>query len=219
MLILAYLRLFLDMVFKLCILALVEKPLENGLLNLLVILLLKELIVEKLHRAEHKKFSTTLTRIESTDGPVGWETDRTTWENRHGGTVHIKRRSIRIDKLKATVLIALYEVIRISSEFFCIFTSLLSGLFGLAFGDTHEVLIKNAVTNEALFRVQVLVEVLPDNWVTIDTDTDLLQEGINIGVDSAFTSLLHNYERAASALNVVPDVLQLMAREGQARPT
>ena len=49
MYLLAYFRLFLDMVFKLCILALVEKPLENGLLNLLVIFLLKEVIVEKLH--------------------------------------------------------------------------------------------------------------------------------------------------------------------------
>ena len=75
MLVLADLRLFLDMVLKLCIIVLIEEPLEDCLLNLLVILFLKELIVEKLHRAEHKKFSTTLTRIESTDGPVSWETD------------------------------------------------------------------------------------------------------------------------------------------------
>ena len=107
MLILAYLRLFLDMVFKLCILALVEKPFENGLLNLLVIFLLKELIVEKLHGSEHKEFSTTLTCIESTDRSVCWETDWTTRENRYGGAVHIQRCSIRIDKLKATILISL----------------------------------------------------------------------------------------------------------------
>ena len=78
MLILANLRLFLDMVFKLCILALIEKPLEYCLLNLLVIFFLKELIVEKLHGSEHEEFTTTLTRIESTDGSVCWETDRTT---------------------------------------------------------------------------------------------------------------------------------------------
>ena len=78
MYLLAYLRLFLDMVFKLCILALVEKPLENGLLNLLVIFLLKEVIVEKLHGCEHKEFSTTLACIESTDRSVCWETDWTT---------------------------------------------------------------------------------------------------------------------------------------------
>ena len=78
MLILADLRLFLDMVFKLCISALVEKPLEYCLLNLLVIFFLKELIVEKLHGSEHEEFTTTLTCIESTDGSVCWETDRTT---------------------------------------------------------------------------------------------------------------------------------------------
>ena len=219
MLILAYVRLFLDMIFKLCILALVQKPFENCFLNLLVIFFLKELIVEKLHRSEHKEFSTSLTCIESTDRSVCWETDWTTWENGYRGAEYIQSCSVRIDKPKSTILISLYKIFMISSNLSSVFTSLLSGLLRLAFSDTYQVLIQNTVSNEALLWVQVLVEMFSDNWVVINTYTNLFKEGINVSIKSAFASFLHNYQGAAPTLDVVLDVLQLMACERLARPS
>jgi hypothetical protein len=48
-LILANLRLVLDMILEFRIVVSTEQPPEDGLLNLLVVFLLKEVIVEKLH--------------------------------------------------------------------------------------------------------------------------------------------------------------------------
>jgi len=62
--------------------------------------------------------------------------------------------------------------------------------------------------------VQVLVKVLPDDGISVHTNTNLFQEGVDVGVKFAFTSLLHDYHGTASALNVVLDVLKLVASEG-----
>lgn len=49
MLVFADLRLLFDVGLELRIVVLVQQPLEDSLLNFLVILLLKEIVVEKLH--------------------------------------------------------------------------------------------------------------------------------------------------------------------------
>ena len=98
MLILADLGLFPYMVFELSVIVLTEKPLEDGLLDFLVVLFLKKLIVEKLHRCHDEELTTSLARIESTNGPVGWERDRTRGHNRHSWSVHIQSCSIGINE-------------------------------------------------------------------------------------------------------------------------
>ena len=47
--VIANLRLFLDVLFKFSIAVSAQKPLEDGLLHLLVVLLLEEVVMEKLN--------------------------------------------------------------------------------------------------------------------------------------------------------------------------
>ena len=61
--------------------------------------------------------------------------------------------------------------------------------------------------------MQVLVKVLPDDRVRIHTNAHLLQESINVGVQSLLASFLHDDQGVASVLDVVSNVLKLVARE------
>jgi hypothetical protein len=84
----------------------VKKPSEYCFLNLLVILFLEELILEKLHRAQNEKLAIFRTDIKCTNWAVGWKADRTTRKNRLGGLTHINSTSVRIDELKTSILIS-----------------------------------------------------------------------------------------------------------------
>ena len=67
--------------------------------------------------------------------------------------------------------------------------------------------------------MQVLVEVLANDGVAVDAYAHLLQESINISVYARLPTLLHDNHGIASIFDVVPDVLQLVAREGHTRTT
>ena len=61
--------------------------------------------------------------------------------------------------------------------------------------------------------MQVLIEVFPDDRVTIHTDSNLFKEGIDVRVKTGLAALLHDNQCIASTFNIVSDVLQLMASE------
>ena len=86
------------MVFEFSVIVLTEKPPEDSLLDFLVVLFLKKLIVEKLHRCHDEELTTSLARIESTNGPVGWERDGTRRHYGYGWFVHIQSCSIGINE-------------------------------------------------------------------------------------------------------------------------
>ena len=86
------------MVFELSVIVLIEKPLEDGLLDFLVVLFLKKLIVEKLHRCHDEELTAPLARIEGTDGPVSRERNGTRGHNGHGWSIHIQSGSIGINE-------------------------------------------------------------------------------------------------------------------------
>ena len=77
------------MVFELSVIVLTEKPLEDGLLDFLVVLFLKKLIVEKLHGSHDEELTTSLACVESANGPISGETDRTRGQNGYGWSIHI----------------------------------------------------------------------------------------------------------------------------------
>ena len=62
--------------------------------------------------------------------------------------------------------------------------------------------------------MEVLVEVLPDDRVAVDADADLLQESVDVSVETRLSTFLHDDESASSVLNVVFDVLKLSTSEG-----
>ena len=206
-------RLLLDVVLKLCIVVTTEKPSEDSLLDLLVVLLLEEFVMEKLHGAHDEKLAFLLTRIESSDRPVGGETDGTTGQNGHRWLVHVQSGSIWVDKLKSTVFVPLDQIVLVDCVALGILASLLVGLLGLSLGYADQILVEDSIADEALLGMQILVEVLPNDRVVVDADAYLLEESIDVRVQSRLTSLLHDDERIASILNVVPDVLKLMASE------
>ena len=200
MLVLANLGLLLNMVFKFRIAVLVEQPLEDGFLDLLVIFLLKKVIVEKFHGADDEHFPALLTRVEGTDWPIGWERNGTTRQDRHSRSADIKSRTVRIDEFKTAILISLNHFIFILVSL-CILASLLLGLLSSAISDAHKLLIKYTVADEGLLGVKVLVKVLPYDGIAINADTDLLEQGVNVGIKSTFTAFLHDDECGTTILN------------------
>jgi hypothetical protein len=57
---------------------LVQQPLENCFLDLLIVLILKEFVGEEAHRADNEQFSTVLSFVESADWLVRREADWST---------------------------------------------------------------------------------------------------------------------------------------------
>ena len=90
-------------------------------------------------------------------------------------------------------------------------------LLGLTFGDSDQLFVEHSVSNECLLRVQILVEVLTNDGVGVHTDSNLLEERVDVRIDSRLTTFLHDDEGTAAALNVVANVLKLVAREWQSR--
>lgn len=163
MLVFADFWLLFDVTLELCIVVLMQEPLEDGLLNFLVIFLLKELVVEKLHRAQNEDSSAVLTHIEGADRPIRRETDWSARQNRHCRPVYVQRRAVRIHELQPAVLVTLNKVVLINRVALRILSCLLISGFGFSLGNSYQFLIKNSIADEGLFGMQVLIEVFPDD--------------------------------------------------------
>ena len=131
----ADLGLFADMRLKFRVVVAPEEPLEDGLLNLLVVLLLEEVVVEKLHGGEHEELAALGADIEGANGTICRETDWSTRHNGHRWFVHIQGRSVRIDELESAILVALDELVLIDGVALGIFALLGVAGLGLALSD------------------------------------------------------------------------------------
>ena len=109
--------------------------------------------MEKLHRAQDEDSSAVLTHIKGADRSIRWETDWTTRQNWHCRSVHIQRRSVRVHKLQASVLITLNKVILINRVALCILSCLLISGLGFSFGYSYQFFIKDSIANESFFRM------------------------------------------------------------------
>ena len=69
---------------------LMEQPAEYSLLDFLVILFLKEFVLEKVHGPEHKKLAIFWTRIKRTDGAVRGKRDGPAAHDRLSRLPHIQ---------------------------------------------------------------------------------------------------------------------------------
>jgi len=65
--------------------------------------------------------------------------------------------------------------------------------------------------------MKVFKEALPDHRVSVDTDTDLFEHGIDVGRELVLPAFSHYYHNTTSVLNVHTDVLQLLSCERHLR--
>ena len=137
------------MVFEFSVIVLTEKPLEDGLLDFLVVLFLKKLIVEKLHGSHDEELTTSLACVESANGPISGETDRTRGQNGYGWSIHIQSCSIGINEFQAAVFIALNQIIIVASVTLSVLSSFLTSLLCLSFGNSYKLLVENTIADEA----------------------------------------------------------------------
>ena len=203
---------FFDVSFKLSSVH-VKKPSENGFLDLLVIFLLEELILEKLHRAENEKLAIFRTDIKCTNWAVRRKADRTTRKNRLSGFSHINCASVRIDELQTSVLISVRQFVSVVLVALSIFTLLLLLTLGFSIRHSHQLFVQDSVPNKCFLGVEVLIETLPNNRVSVDADSNLFEHGVNIGGKFVFSAFCHNDEDTASILNVEADVLEFLGSE------
>ena len=80
-----------------------------------------------------------------------------------------------------------------------------------------ELFIETAVANESLFGMQILMESLSYNRVTVDTDSYLLKHCIDVGVGLLLPSLRHYYHTPTSIFDVPPNILKLLGIKWQTR--
>ena len=73
-----------------------------------------------------------------------------------------------------------------------------------------ELFIETSIANKSLFGMQILMESLSNNRVTIDTDSYLLKHCIDVGVGLLFPSLRHYYHTPTSIFDVPPNILYLL---------
>ena len=72
-----------------------------------------------------------------------------------------------------------------------------------------------AISNERFLGVQVFVESLAHDTVRVDGDADLLEHGINIGVQLVLATLSHENHTSTAFFDVATDILQLLSCERQ----
>ena len=187
-------------------------------MNLLVIFLFKKLVAKELHGTNNEELSTSWTDIECSHRSVGWETDWTTGEKRLTWSSHVDSCSIRIDKLYSSILISLCHIVfRVS-----ILTRVLSWLILILFlfitlSSLGELVIETSVANKSLFGMQILMESLSDNRVTIDKNSYLLKHCIDVGVCLLLSALRHYYHTPTSFFDVPPNILYLLRIKWQSR--
>ena len=65
--------------------------------------------------------------------------------------------------------------------------------------------------------MKILEEALPDHRVSVDTDADLFEHGIDVGRELVLPAFSHYYHNTTSILDVHTDVLQLLSCERHLR--
>lgn len=150
--------------------------------------------MEETNGAKHEKFATFLRLVESADGSVGRERDRAGREDGHCGLPDVQSRTVGVHKFEAAIFVALSRFILGVTVALRVLALLASLLLGLTLGHTDELLVKATVANESLLRVQVLLESLTDNAVSVDENAKLLEHGVDVGVHAGFATLVHDDE-------------------------
>jgi len=185
-------------------------------LNLLVIFLLEKLVAKELHRCHDEELTTSWTDVECTHRSIGRETDWTTGEKRNTWLSYVNSSTIGIHKLQPTILISLSHIVlrvsiltRILSWFVPIF------LLFRSISNFDELIIETSIANKSLFGMQILMESLSNNRVTVDTDSYLLKHCIDVGVGLLFSTLRHYYHTSTSVLDVPPNILYLLGIKWQ----
>ena len=238
MVVLRQLLLILDRLLQVAII--VEHPTEDSLLDLLIVLLLEEVVMQKMHRAGYKQLTALQTHVECTDRSVSRETNGSRAEQRMTGFAHIERGAIRIDELETAMLITVIQVVLGIAVLFgelarLVLTILffatggpeidkkwLEILFCEIKGGCHlldELIGKAAVSNECLLRVEVFVESLTNNAVGVDRYAHLLKHCIHVSVQLVLAALSHEDDASTTFLNIATDILQLLRSEWQTRST
>jgi len=167
-----------------------------------------------LHGPENKKLAIFWTRIKCTDWAVRGKADGPTRHDRLGWLAYVQRRTVWVNKLQASILISRCKVIIYVLVAFSVAAGLLRGLLRLAVGYAHQFLIKNPIADEGFLGMEVFVEGLPDNRVSIAADTDLLKHGIDVGLELVLATLSHDNHNGPTVLDVEADVLELLRGEG-----
>ena len=78
-----------------------------------------------------------------------------------------------------------------------------------------ELIIETSVANKSLFGMQILMESLSNNRVTIDTDSYLLKHCIDVGIGLLFSTFRHYYHTPSSIFDVSPNILYLLGIKWQ----
>ena len=205
-----------------------QQPVEDTFLNLLVVLLLEKVVVEELHRAHHEELSSLERHVEGADGAVCRETNGAGREECAAGLANVERRAVGVDKLQSAVLVAVIQVVlrvavllRILPRFVLVFF-LAAGSPIKVSGTAYllgEFVREAPVADVGLLGMKVLVEGLSHHAVRVDADADLLEHCVDVGGQLGLAALVHHDDAAAALLDVAADVLQLLSVEGQTRST
>ena len=67
--------------------------------------------------------------------------------------------------------------------------------------------IETSIADESLFGMQILMESLSNNRVTVHTDSYLLKHCIDVGVGLLFATFGHYYHTSTSIFDVPPNIL------------
>ena len=89
----------------------IQKPLEETFLDLLVVLLFKEVVVHELHRAQDEQFAAFQRHVEGADWSVRGETDGTRTEDGATWFADVESGAVRVDELEAAILIPIVELV------------------------------------------------------------------------------------------------------------
>ena len=218
--VLGHLRLVLNGSFKVSFV--LEQPVEDALLNLLIVFFLEEVIMEELHRAHDEQLTSLERHVEGANWAVRRETNRARRQESAARLAHIERRAVRVDELEPAMLITVVELIfsvavllRVLARLVLIF--LLSTGSPILISNSVDLLgefIREApIANVGLLWMKVLVEGLPHNAIRVDADADLLEHGVDIGSELGLAAFIHHDDTAATLFDVATDILQLLCIE------
>lgn len=190
----------------------IQKPLEETFLDLLVVLLFKEVVVHELHRAQDEQFAAFQRHVEGADWSVRGETDGTRTEDGATRFADVESGAVRVDELEAAILIPIVELVLGVAVLSRILASFLFLALGAICG-FYKLLRETAIANKGFLRVEVLVECFPHNAVRVHANANLLQHGVDISLEFGLTTFIHHDHATPTFLNVAAYVLQLLGSE------
>lgn len=200
----------------------IQKPLEETFLDLLVVLLFKEVVVHELHRAQDEQFAAFQRHVEGADWSVRGETDGTRTEDGATRFADVESGAVRVDELEAAILIPIVELVlgvavlsRILASFLFLALGAICGsnLVNYKLHLLYKLLRETAIANKGFLRVEVLVECFPHNAVRVHANANLLQHGVDISLEFGLTTFIHHDHATPTFLNVAAYVLQLLGSE------